>query len=131
MKYKKLNTDWNADRNVPIPKIKVLNNDVLIEFRLNPNMKHADKGLLTFFNCYAYRLDTTNDEGYFMGQFRFKQEQLPWGEFYELSNTKWEDSPEDKVMGNPQNKNLKQFIFFFKDDTFECLAERFEFKYLK
>ena len=62
------------------------------------------------------------DEGYFYGQYRTNHNELPWGEFYEIK------SGLDKELPNPiekiqtSNSDRKHFIFFFKDETFECLA---------
>lgn len=106
-------------------------------FLLNPfvyqHIDEGEKGTLAFFGVYAYRSGATNEEGYNRGEFRFKNEQLPWGEFYELADSKCKnDFPDDKVILNDsinQNK-LRHFIFFLRDETFECLALDYQFTFM-
>lgn len=74
-----------------------------------------------------------NDEGYYMGQYRYKHEQLPWGEFYLLDRTSENDFPMSAVVlnSNPNWNILNHYIFFLKDDTFECIAENYSFENVK
>ncbi len=137
MKYEKLNINWNADPNSPMPKISRIDDGISIKFYLNSfiyeHIGKEDKGLIKFYNVYKYRLGTTNDEGYFYGQFRYKNDQLPWGEFYQLEDSDWlKDFPDDEIILNDtiDHKELRHFIFFFKDETFECIASDFYFSYL-
>lgn len=134
MKHTKLNKNWNADPNAPDPKVSPIDDGIELSFLLNGNVfEHLDEGemgRLKFHEVQAYRLGATNDEGYLRGQFRFKNEQLPWGEFYELKGSKWEtDFPDDKVIVNESidKKELRHFIFFLKDHTFECIAVDYRF----
>lgn len=136
MKYIKLNKNWNAEPNAPNPVISRTDEGIALTFLLNSmvyqHIDDDDKGTLTFFDVYAYRLGVTDNEGYDHGQFRFKKEQLPWGEFYELIDSKWKnDFPEDKViLDDSINKNkLRHFIFFLRDKTFECLALDYQFAF--
>jgi hypothetical protein len=136
MKFKKLNTNWNADPNAPLPEIRFENDTLRLGFFLNAfvfeHIDEGDKGTLEFYDVHKYRLGGPNDEGYFRQQFRFTNDQLPWGEFYELSHSGWEKSfPEDHVtLNDAVDKNtLCHFIFFFKDHTFECLAADYCFSY--
>jgi len=138
MKYKKLNIGWNAEPNAPEPKLTIDGYDIIIEFHLNPytyeNVKEGDLGNLRFFNCHKYSFNDCNDEGYMVfGQYRYKNFELPWGDFYEIF-TDWENDfhPECKILNSEvEKKMMKHFIFFFRDDTFECVAENFEFKLLR
>ena len=137
MKYTRLNKNWNAEPNAPGPVVSKTDEGIELTFLLNPlvyqHIGDDDKGTLEFFDVYAYRLGATNDEGYFLGQFRFKNEQLPWGEFYELFDSKWKnDFPDDKVvLDDSINKSkLRHFIFFFKDEIFECLALNYQFTFM-
>lgn len=131
MTYKQLNNGWNADPNAPEPKISIHGSSITLEFYLNyflfDNFKEGDKGQLTFLNCFKYAINTLNDEGYYKGNYRYKYTDLPWGEFYQI-NSAPEDFPKDAVIlnFNENVSNLKHYLFFFKDDTFECLAEGFE-----
>ena len=137
MEYEKLNINWNADPNSPMPEISKIDDGINIEFYLNSkvyeHIEEEDKGSIEFYNVYKYRLGATNDEGYFNGQFRYKNDQLPWGEFYELKNTDWlKNFPDDEILLNKKlnKKYLRHFVFFFKGETFECIASDFSFSYL-
>lgn len=136
MKYIKLNKNWNAEPNTPEPKISTTEGEIVLSFFLNPFVfEHIDKdeiGRLEFNNVYAYRFDPTNDQEYRRGQFRFLNDQLPWGEFYELKDSKWDlNFPDDKIVLNDKinKKEIRHFIFFFRDNIFECLATDYQFIY--
>lgn len=131
MEFTRLTTDWNADPNSPDVELSVVGNNVTLDFSLNyfvyDNFNEGDKARLTFINCHKYSFNTMNDEGYYYGQYRYKYTELPWGEFYEL-NSKWEtDFPLSfTILNQDKNRQLKHYIFFFKDNTFECVAENYE-----
>ncbi|HNP78918.1 MAG: hypothetical protein U0289_05080 [Cyclobacteriaceae bacterium] len=137
MKYVKLNADWNAEPNAPEVKANVRGDNLEIEFFLNPFMfdhiNEGEKGLLVFSDCFKYSFNSCNDEGYFRGQYRYEDEILPWGEFYELKHDWEKDFHNDfKVVNDKPDKNgLRHFIFFFRDNTLECIASDFQFIYLK
>ncbi len=137
MRYIKLNKNWNAEPNTPEPSLSKTENDIKLTFALNPfifpHIDENDKGALEFVNVYAYRLGPPNNEGYLQRQFRYKNDQLPWGEFYELIDSNWKiDFPEDEIILNDSvSKNkLRHFIFFLRDETFECLATNYEFTFI-
>jgi hypothetical protein len=68
-----------------------------------------------------------NDEGYILGQYRYKDIDLPWGEFYQLFSS-WEtDFPLrcSTLVKTTDKTSLNHYIFFFKDNTFECVAKNF------
>ncbi len=137
MKYDQLNKNWNADPNSPMPEVSRMEDGVSLSFYLNAYLyDHIDeeaKGAIEFYNVHKYRLGPTNDEGYYRGQFRYTNKQLPWGEFYELTNSQWQkDFPNDEVMvdDSMNKKKLRHFLFFFKDETFECLANDYSYSYL-
>ena len=134
MTFTQLNKDWNADPNAPETNINVSGDTVTLDFYLNyflfDNFKEGDKGQLTFYNCHKYYLGGPNDEGYYRGQHRYKYTELPFGEFY-LLKTDWKnDFPTNsKVLNTDLNVNdLKHFIFFFKENTFECVATDYKLK---
>jgi hypothetical protein len=136
MKHSKLNTNWNADPNAPEPHLEVHGDNVRIEFFLNPfifdHIEENDKGELIFKRCYKYSFNTCNDEGYYRGEYRYDNKELPWGEFYEIKHD-WENDfhPEYVILNYDLNKSgLRHFIFFFRDNTLECIAKDFEFNYL-
>jgi hypothetical protein len=136
MKYTKLNKNWNAEPNAPEPKISSIENGIELSFLLNASVyEHIDDGeigSLEFQNVYAYRMDSTSKEGYLQKQFRFKNDQLPWGEFYELSNSKWSgDFPDDKIVLDESidKKDIRHFILFLPNNIFECFATAYRFEY--
>ena len=137
MRYSKLNKNWNADPNAPEPVITRTDDGIALEFGLNAfvfdYIEEGDSGRLVFVNVNRFSLGPTNDEGYFRGQFRYNNDQLPWGEFYELFESNWQDNfPNDKELILPISdlEEPRHFIFFFRSNTFECVADDFYFNYL-
>lgn len=136
MKAIKLNENWNAEPNVPEPQIDIEDNDLYLSFSLNhftdKSLKKGQKGQLIFKDCYIYRLGSVNDEGFSMGQFRYGPEDMKWGGFYELIESDWKSTfSDDKVLVNKSLKDddqLKHYLFFFRDETFECIAKGYELK---
>jgi hypothetical protein len=124
-----LNVDWNAEPNAPDPHIDVLGKDILLRFFVNPfqfeDFAEADIGFLRFVNCLRYRLGPTNDEGWYRGQCRFSKIAPKWGEFYEVSGDEMSTKgPTDwHVVSTNATCELHHFLFYFRDKTFECVAE--------
>lgn len=131
--FKKISTDWNADPVSPEVDLQVEDNDLIMDVFLNyfafTEFKHGDKVKIRFLDCSEYSLNTCNDEGYYYGQYRIKQSELPWGEFYELKSGVDRVLPEPVIRIQKDFKDKKHYIFFFKDATFECLASNFELKF--
>jgi hypothetical protein len=130
-RFVKLNDDWNAEPNAPAPVVARSGNDVVLEFRLNPfqfkKFSEGDRGRLVFRNCWRYRLGATNDEGWYLGQCRFSKDAPSWGEFYEVQgDLKLESSPNDWVSFAPEPQAARHFLFYLRDETFECDAQTFE-----
>ncbi len=132
-----LTIDWNADPNSPEVTLTVENTTVILVFYINyflyERFQEGDKARLTFLNCQKFSFNTMNDEGYFLGQYRYKHNELPWGEFYKIE-TNWKvDFPTKHtiLMGNPNHKNQSHFIFFFKDNTFECVSEEYHLEFYR
>ncbi len=102
VKYTLLNIGWNAEPNAPMPELFVSGDSVTITFGLNyflyPEFKEDDRGKLTFYRCYKYDFNGSNDEGYYLGQHRYNYKQLPWGGFYELESSWKSDFPENPVI---------------------------------
>jgi hypothetical protein len=137
MRYQQLNQNWNADPNAPEPSLTVTEQTLQLEFYLNvfqfEQFQEGDKAYLTFQNCHRYSFNTMNDEGYYRGQYRYNCHQLPWGEFYELF-TDWQtDFPDDAVVlkqaADPDR--LHHFLFFLKDNAFECVAESWHLQLIR
>jgi hypothetical protein len=125
-KFQQLNDGWNAEPNAPAPSVAVSGNDVFLRFDLNafqfPLFAEDDIGLIRFRDCSRYRLGSTNDEGWYLGQCRYSKTAPAWGEFYEqIGPDEAADLPDDWVnVGS--DKAGRHFLFYFRDDTFECFA---------
>jgi hypothetical protein len=140
MKYKQLNIGWGAEPNAPEPQIDIdfTQGKLSLRFYLNPFMynevEEDTKAELLFSDCYMFRLGPTNDEGFYRGQCRFSNSGIKWGEFYQLEETDWKEKfPKDEVIikGHLMNEDdLKHFLFYFRDNTFECVAKQYEYKNL-
>ncbi len=126
----KLNEDWNAEPNAPYEAILVQENYVELSFFVNPwayeGYEDEEKIALRFYGCSRYRLGDTNDEGWYMGQCRFSKLAPKWGEFYEVKgDLKLSECANDWEVVN-HGGGLKHFLFYLRDNTFECDAESFE-----
>ncbi|MCG8436207.1 MAG: hypothetical protein MJA83_19485 [Gammaproteobacteria bacterium] len=122
-----LNNGWNAQPNTPNPEISIQGGDLILSFRPNsyqfPKYENIEIISLKFIGCRKYRLGATNDEGWYKGQCRFSDSAPKWGEFYEIkgdlkleqASGEW-DEPEKPGPGG------RHFLFYFRDETFECEA---------
>jgi len=134
MNFTKLNTTYDAEPNAPDPTVTVKESDVSLCFYLNPfiwdEVDAEDKAVLVFHDVYKYAVTGLNDEGWYMGQCRFSKK-LPWGHFYQLDDSNWQsDFPDDKHVIDTTLANepdLKHYLFYFRDETFECVAKSYEF----
>jgi hypothetical protein len=134
--FSKLNTDWNAEPNAPNPQVQLWQGDVVLSFLLNPflypQFKEEDVGQLRFQNCWRYRFGSVNDEGWYRGQCRFQQTRTRGGEFYEVSgDLLLEKCANDWVEVRPETEAQKHFLFYFRDEEFECDAESWSFTVLR
>ena len=130
-KFLHLNDTWNAEPNDPAPRVKVDGSEVTLQFYLNPWAYDAapdEQGQLTFTRCSEWRLGGTNDEGWYGGQCRYSGVAPSWGEFYEIvgpdpvahSPTDWKTN--DRVV-----RGKRHFLFYLRDETFECFADEWDF----
>jgi hypothetical protein len=129
--FRKLNCEWNADPNVPCPKVKIDGADVVLCFKMNyfefTAFREGDVGVLRFLRCARYRLGSTNDEGWYRGQCRFSKIAPSWGEFYELSgDLRLNECPDDWVQIGEDGRACRHFLFYLRDETFECEAMDWE-----
>lgn len=70
----------------------------------------------------------TNDEGWYRGQCRYSRIAPAWGEFYEIEGPDpLRDVPSDWHMLSPIVERTRHFLFYFRDETFECLAADWRF----
>ena len=133
--FHQLNQDWNADPNAPVPRVEVDEQDILLLFTLNSlqfkRFTSGDTGVIRFKGCSRYRLGETNDEGWYLGQCRYSHFAPAWGEFYELIGSDGvADEPNDWVNLAAKSPE-RHFLFYFRDDTFECFAEDWLFEHIK
>jgi hypothetical protein len=134
--FTKLNEGWNAEPGAPMPEVRMDGATLALTFLLNdqlfPQFSDGDRGELIFLNCWRYRLGETNDEGWDRGQCRFSTRAPDWGEFYELrGDLRLERCPQDWVLLKDSPTGVtRHFLFYFKDETFECDAEDWGFRVL-
>ena len=120
-----LNPDWNAEPNAPDVRVSASGDVIEVRFILNPFVCHAEveeAAILTFTGCRMWRFGSTNDEGWVRGQCRYSGHAPRWGEFYELSG---EDAlePVPSDWASASGHGIRHFLFYFRDNTFECFAE--------
>jgi hypothetical protein len=121
-----LNPDWNAEPNAPMLRVGVEGPTVTLSFYLNSYAYEAtegETGQLLFKGCSRWRWDFTNDEGWYSGEGRFSREAPKWGEFYEIIG---HESPIDDLdweVISEDYPGARHFLFYFRDDTIECVAE--------
>ena len=125
----KLNIDWEADSVSSMPLCWEENTNVYLDFFLSKEnklvYKNEERVRIVFRNCEKYSFNYCNDEGFYRGQYRIKPNELEWGEFHELLNYNDRNFPKETIIENNINLERKHFIFFFKDETFEVIAESF------
>ena len=130
--FTKLNFGWNAEPNAPDPRVTVHGDVVRLVFTLNPfayEAKTDEAARLTFRDCSRWRLGSTNDEGWRRGQCRYSGVAPAWGEFYALQGA--DDrlpEPSDWHALGPASSDESHFLFYLRDDTFECFAREWSFE---
>ncbi len=128
--FVQLNIGWNAEPNAPSPQACLEGEDVILRFQMNsfrfPDFHTEERGFLRFVNCSQFRLGPTNDEGWYLGQCRFSRLAPNWGDFYAISgDPRSVDGPADWIaVEGHRATNRTHFLFYFRDETFECVAER-------
>lgn len=131
--FVQLNHGWNADPNSPEPQVTVVAGDVVVTFFVNAfqfsEYTEGTKATIHFKSCQRYRLGSTNDEGWYMGKCRFSKLAPRWGEFYQLAGDP--DlllAPSDWTVVQPETGcgSMEHYLFYFRDETFECLARSWE-----
>jgi len=130
----KLNKNYQSDPNIANPKIVILENNLALSFELNFyifNFREGEIGKIIFHNCYSYRLGKPNDEGFYLNDHELWNKKnfsdLEWNCFYEVKNV-----PESHFLDfqkissmDISGNDLKHYIFFMKEKTFECLAKSY------
>ena len=127
--FKRLNDGWNAEPNAPNPIVEIDGSELRLLFFANafqfPQYDQDDVLQLRFCDCWRYRLGPTNDEGWYKGQCRFGMA-IPWGEFYELIGDVLADRVSDWTLLGSPSADSRHFLFYLRDDTFECDAGSWE-----
>lgn len=130
--FRRLNVGWNAEPNAPCPEVVEEDGVIVLRFYLNPwahDAKEWQKGTLSFLNCRAWRLGPTNDEGWYRGQCRYSKIAPAWGEFYELAGTDHvREQPDDWQATSRPGSGERHFLFYLRDETFECMASEWSFE---
>lgn len=134
--FTRLNSDWNAEPNAPSPMVRRSGENLILRFYMNcfqfPQFEEEDLGEITFLHCARYRMGTVNDEGWYRGQCRFSRFAPEWGEFYEVTgNLLLEKVPDDWITHKTDHSDLRHFLFYFRDQEFECDAKSWDLRILK
>jgi hypothetical protein len=131
--FTKLNTNWNAEPNAPYPEVKIQGSTLKLYFTLNSfefsDFADDQKGKIEFTGVRRYRLGRTNDEGWYRGQCRFSGIAPSWGEFYLVEgNKRMEESPKDWEDVDTNSEPSNHYLFYLRDQTFECEATSWKFE---
>ena len=126
------NAGWNAHPNGPLPKVIVESDTLTLRFYLNhfvfEQFAEDETGRIEFVGVTRWRLGPTNDEGWYRGQCRYTSQAPGWGEFYELTGPDpLINLPDDWLRVGPDRPDGRQFLFYLRDETFECVADNWEF----
>ena len=125
--FHQLNAGWNAEPYVPNPVIEVQGRDLVLKFLVNAfqftDFAEGESGILRFVGCGRYRLGPTNDDGWYDGLCRFSKSAPEWGEFYIVQgDAQLLDAPRDWQTITTTTGSGRHFLFYFRDNTFECVA---------
>lgn len=121
-----LNPDWNAEPNAPGERVDLSGQALRLSFDLNPwafRAHDGERAELLFADCARWRLGSTNDEGWYRGQCRYSGVAPQWGEYYEITgDDPARDLPDDWIEIAPLKSIHRHFLFYLRDQTFECMA---------
>jgi hypothetical protein len=130
--FVRLNDGWNAEPNAPDPRVVIEAGMISLSFFLNPWAYEADEeevGILSFGDCRSWRLGATNDEGWYSGQCRHSAIAPAWGEFYEIAGPDLlAEQPDDWRPVPIVGTGRRHFLFYLRDETFECFAADWSFR---
>ena len=128
-RFHQLNQGWNAEPYAPNPVLEVQGGDLVLRFLVNAfqftEFREGESGMLRFTACERYRLGPTDDDGWYGGQCRFSRLAPEWGEFYLVAgDAALLDAPRDWQTLAPPSGQGRHFLFYFRDNTFECVARQ-------
>ena len=128
-RFHKLNEGWNAEPYTPNPVIEIQDRDLVLRFLVNAfqftEFEEGEIGALRFMRCARYRLGPADDDGWYGGQCRFSKLAPEWGEFYMVQgDAALLDAPQDWQTIVPPGGSGLHFLFYFRENTFECVAEQ-------
>lgn len=131
-KFVRQNLRWNLDPNDPNPHVRNLADCLRLTFNLNAydckEFHQGELGILDFHDASRYRLSETNEEGWYRGQSRFSGMDPAWEQFYVVEGDRsLLKQPNDWHIRSASSPGSKHFIFFFLDNTFECVCQRWSF----
>ena len=130
LQFTRQNQGWNAEPNIATPQLTVEGGDLLLAFPLNyfvfNNFGRGDIGVVRFLDCSKFRIDGTNDEAWYSGDCRYSRLAPAWGEFYEISGVDPTLAGVDDWV-SMSGSGERHFLFYFRDNMFECLADRWQF----
>lgn len=130
--FKQLNYGWNAEPNAPKVDVHIDGDSVTLSFLANPyqfpGFEEGQVIRLRFIDVWRYAISEVNDEGWYSGQCRFSTFAPSWGQFYEVSgDLKLDEFEADwKLVSESAGKLLRHYLFYFRDETFECDAVAWE-----
>ena len=134
--FQQLNVGWNAEPNSPDVKVEWCGPNLLLSFQMNSfqfaDFAEGDIGEIVFTDCARFRLGTLNDEAWFKGKSRFTSCRHKWGEFYEIRG----DLKLDALISDWESRisvldGLNHYLFYFRDEDFECDAAGWDFRILQ
>ena len=131
-KFTQLNHGWNAEPNAPHIDVDVDGTMLTLSFLANPWQfpEFVDGQIirLRFADVWRYAIGDVNHEGWYRGQCRFSKLAPRWGEFYEVSGDLRlnQFDAEWHVVSELPSNNLRHFLFYFRDENFECDAGSWE-----
>ncbi len=130
--FTQLNHGWNAQPNAPHINVTVEGPTLSLSFFANlyqfPDFVDGHIIRLRFTDVWRYAIGDVNDEGWYRGQCRFSGIAPAWGEFYEVEGDLLLDQfdADWHVITDRPAENLKHYLFYFRDENFECDALSWE-----
>ena len=131
-RFTQLNKGWNAEPNAPEMEVKIDGSSLILSFLANPYQfpiyNNGQIIQIGFHNVWRYGIGHVNDEGWYRGQCRFSRLAPAWGEFYEVSGDLLLDQVDFEwlTLTDTPASNLQHFLFYFRDENFECDATSWE-----